>query len=59
MRDLYDQLVSGGKPVTAQRVSEQRQEAVDLEFNVKENSTKSEPNREDRLDVAVALSARS
>ena len=57
MRDLYDQLVAAGEPAIAQLVSETRQENVALEFKTKANPSTGEPTREDRQNLARALSA--
>jgi hypothetical protein len=57
MRDLYDQLLAGGEAAIAQLVSERRQESVALEFKTKTNPASGEPNRDDRQNLAIALSA--
>jgi hypothetical protein len=57
MRDLYDQLITAGEPGIAQLVSERRQENVSLEFKTKANPAAGEPTREDRQNLAIALSA--
>src|SRR5216683_3060256 len=57
MRDLYDQLVAGGEPAVAQLVAERRQENVALEFKTKTNPVTGEPNRDDRRNLGIALSA--
>jgi hypothetical protein len=57
MRDLYDQLLSGGEAAIAQLVSERRQESVALEFKTKINPASGEPNRNDRQNLPIALSA--
>jgi hypothetical protein len=57
MRDLYDQLLAAGEAGIAQLVSERRQENVSLEFKTKANPTAGEPTREDRQNLAIALSA--
>ena len=57
MRDLYDQLLAGGEAAIAQLVSERRQENLSLEFKTKANPATGEPTREDRQNLARALSA--
>jgi hypothetical protein len=57
MRDLYDQLIADGEAAIAQLVSERRQENVSLEFKTKSNPGTGEPNRDDRRNLGVALSA--
>ena len=57
MRDLYDQLIADGEPAIAQLVSERRQENVALEFKTKANAATAEPTRDDRQNLAIALSA--
>src|SRR5713226_5904343 len=57
MRDLCDQLVAEGEPAVAQLVAERRQENVALEFKTKANHATGEPNRDDRLNLGIELSA--
>jgi hypothetical protein len=57
MRDLYEQLVAGGEPAVVQLVTERRQENVALEFKTKSNPGTGEPNRDDRRNLGIALSA--
>jgi Putative DNA-binding domain len=57
MRDLYEQLVAGGEPAIEQLRAERRQENVSLEFKTKANSGTGEPNRDDRRNLGIALSA--
>jgi hypothetical protein len=57
MRDLYDQLNAGGEAAIAQLVAERRQESVSLEFKTKANATNGELTRDDRQNLAIALSA--
>jgi hypothetical protein len=59
MRDLYDQLLGGGEEAIAQLVSERRQENVSLEFKTKANPGTGEPNRDDRRNLGITLSALS
>jgi hypothetical protein len=59
MRDLYDQLLGGGEEAIAQLVSERRQENVSLEFKTKANPGTGEPNRDDRRNLSITLSALS
>jgi hypothetical protein len=59
MRDLYDQLLAGGEGAIEQLVAERRQENVSLEFKTKSDRGTGEPNREDKRNLAIALSALS
>jgi hypothetical protein len=57
MRDLYEQLVAGGEPAIEQLRAERRQENVSLEFKTKANPGTGEPNKVDRRNLGIALSA--
>jgi hypothetical protein len=57
MRDLYDQLVARGEAAIMRLVREKQQENVALEFKTKANPATGEPTREDRQNLAIALSA--
>jgi hypothetical protein len=57
MRDLYDQVIADGEAAITQLVSERRQENVSLEFKTKSNPGTGEPNRDDRRNLGIALSA--
>jgi hypothetical protein len=57
MRDLYEQLVAGGEPAIEQLSAERRQENVSLEFKTKANPGTGEPNKDDRRNLGIALSA--
>ena len=57
MRDLFDQLIMGGGAAIAQLMAEARQEGVELEFKTKANSGNGIPDRDDRTNLAVTLSA--
>jgi hypothetical protein len=59
MRDLYDQLIADGERAVEQLVTERRQENVGLEFKTKASPATGEPNRDDRRNLGIVLSALS
>jgi len=57
MLNLYEKLVADGEPTVAQLITERRQENISLEFKTKANVGTGEPNRDDRRNLGIALSA--
>jgi hypothetical protein len=57
MRDVYDQLVAEGETAIEQLVADRQQENVALEFKTKSDASDGEPNRDDRRNLGIVLSA--
>ena len=57
MRDLYDQLIAGGKAAISRLVADRQQEHVLLEFKTKADASNGELNRDDRRNLGIVLSA--
>jgi len=57
MLNLYEKLAADGEPTVAQLITERRQENISLEFKTKANVGTGEPNRDDRRNLGIALSA--
>jgi hypothetical protein len=59
MRDLYDRLISGGEAEIEQLLADRQQEGIALEFKAKADPSTGQPNRDDRRNLGVTLSALS